>query len=703
MQPRPVDTIVPQVVAAQGGCVVVAPPGSGKTTRIPPALLEVVDGKVLLLQPRRVAARACARFIAFEQGWRIGQQIGWRIRFENTCGPTTRLEVLTEGMLTRRLQADPFLDGVGCVVLDEFHERSVHADLALAMLRESGVRTVVMSATLDAGPVAAFLGVPAFEAQGRSFPVEVTHAVGSLPGLVRKYAAADGHTLVFLPGVREIDELARAVSDLEPLRLHGRLDSAQQDKALAPSRRPKMVLSTNVAETSVTLDGVTQVIDTGLAKVPRFDVAAGVDRLELVRISRASADQRAGRAGRTGPGRCLRLWPEKESLRAHDVPEVQRVDLAPAVLQLLAWGADPLAFEWFERPAAGALQAALQLVRSLGDAETLAVFPLHPRLAAALARAHELGAPATLDVLAELSRDGRARRQLERLAKRHLGPWRDHGVDPALALLAGFGDRAGVRRGMGQRYQLADGQGATLDEPGPELLIALEVTGGAGDHRIRRWVPLDSLPTERVRVTEWKDNAVWTGEVEAHGKLIFSRQRGGQVDLERARQLVLENCSPQDLNWDEALWRRVDLARKVDPSLPTLDRLACFEMAAETCRSKKELRAFTGWLDPWPWPARQRLEQLCPTELRGPRGRRLRVRYTEEGPLISARVQHLFGWEDAPRIAGRAPRIELLSPANRPVQLTSDLRGFWAGSYKEVRKEMRGRYPKHDWPEDPTR
>ena len=703
MQPRPVDVIVPQVLAAEGGCVVVAPPGSGKTTRIPPALLDVVQGQVLLLQPRRVAARACARFIAYERGWTVGQQIGWRIRFENTCGPNTRLQVLTEGLLTRRLQDDPFLEGVGCVVLDEFHERSLHADLALAMLREVGTRIVVMSATLDPGPVADFLGLPVFRAKGRSFPVEVSHEVGGLAQLVRKHRATRGHTLVFLPGVREIQELAAAVSDLDPLPLHGRLDGPAQDRALSPSDAPKLVLSTNIAETSVTLDGVQQVIDSGLAKIPRFDVTAGVDCLELQRIARANADQRAGRAGRTGPGRCLRAWSEKESMRAWPVPEVRRVDLAPAVLQLLAWGVDPLEFGWFERPAEGALQAAAALVRGLGDHEVLARFPLHPRHAAALVAAHRLGCPEVLDLLADISRDGRARRQLERLARQVLGPWRDRGVDPAEAMRAGFFDRVALRRGDSSRYQLADGQGARLNEPGPELLVALELQGGEGEHRIRRWLPLHDVPREVVEVTCWREGAVWHGVEERHRELVFSRQRQGRADAELATELMRQNCSADDVGWDERLGLRVALARAVDGSLPPLTRGTAFEVAVGVCRSRKELRAFSGWLDRWSWPQKQRLGALCPLELKGPRGHRLRVMYTPEGPLISARVQHLFGWNEAPRIAGVAPRVELLSPANRPVQRTSDLAGFWAGSYAEVRKEMRGRYPKHHWPEDPRR
>ena len=684
--------------------MVVAPPGSGKTTRIPPALLDVVEGKVLLLQPRRVAARACARFIAQEQGWTLGEQIGWRIRFENTCGPRTRLEVLTEGLLTRRLQDDPFLEGVGCVVLDEFHERSLHADLALAMLREIELRVVVMSATMDAGQVAEFLGVPVFQTQGRSFPVQVEHAQGSLPALVRAHRANEGHTLVFLPGVREIDELARALSDLCPLPLHGRLDGPTQDRALAPSSRPKLVLSTNIAETSVTLDGVRQVIDTGLARVPRFDPAAQVDRLETLRISRASADQRAGRAGRTGPGRCLRVWSDKERLRDFEEPEVRRVDLASAALQLLAWGVDPLTFGWFEAPSPGPLQVATELVRGLGDPQLLARFPLHPRQAAALVSAHRAGCVEALDWLSE--GDGRVRSQLRRLGVRHLGPWRQSGsdvggADVGEALRPGFFDRVGLRRGRSQRYQLSGGQGAVLGEPGPELLLALELSGGQAEHRIRRWVPLESVPTSSHPVTRWEGGRAWSGVEERYGALVLARKQGGRPDPEALAALILEHCGEGDLNWDAELELRVRLARGVEASLPELDRGKALVQAAGECTSAAQLKAWTGWLDRWTWAQRQRLDGLCPERIRGPRGHGLRVRYTAEGPVLSARVQHLFGWSDAPRVAGVPLTVELLSPANRPVQVTSDLAGFWRGSYAEVRREMRGRYPKHDWPEQP--
>ncbi len=720
LTPLPVDGVVADVVAAEQGCVLVAPPGSGKTTRVPPALAAAVDGKVLLLQPRRAAARLVARRIAAEQGWRIGEHIGWRMRFDTRCGPRSRIEVLTEGVLTRMIQRDPFLEGVAAVILDEFHERSVHADLALALLAEIGARIVVMSATLDAAPVAAFLDVPVIRAAGRAFPVQITHEAAPLPALVRRHRSKTGHTLVFLPGVREIEALARATEDLSPIPLHGRLPAAAQDRALAPSATPKLVLSTNIAETSVTLEGVETVIDSGLVKIARFDPGSQTDRLDTMRVSRASADQRAGRAGRTAPGACVRAWSAKEPLEPSSPPEVARVDLAPAVLQLRAWGVDPLTFRWFERPPDGALRAALALVDRLPHRERLAELPLHPRLAAALLTGHARGCPRVIDALALLSLPGdgdleaqtltrearRVRDQLRRLSQR-FGAWPSVETDIGPSLLAGFPDRAGLRRADTERYQLSDGQGARLRGGGPRLIIALETAGGSaasGRHRephIRRWVGLESIPTSRRVVTEWRDGAARSSRIDAFGAVIVARHPGPAVTDETARALVRANCTPDDLGWDPELDRRVELARSVDSTLPPLDRAAVFEQATHAARSRADLAAFTGWLDGWTWNQRRRLDRLCPKRLVVPSGSRVRIRYTPQGPALSARVQQLFGWTDTPTIAGRALRIELLSPAGRPVQVTEDLGGFWTGSYAAVRREMRGRYPKHAWPEDP--
>ncbi len=705
MIPLPVDAVVPDVLAATRGCVLVAPPGSGKTTRVPPALVGAVDGQVLLLQPRRVAARLAARRIAWERGWRIGEQIGWRVRFEDTTGPNTRLEVLTEGLLTRRLQSDPFLDGVGCVVLDEFHERSQHADLALALLRDAGHRVVVMSATLAADPVARYLDVPVIRAGGRAFEVAIRHEAGELAEVVRRERSTTGHTLVFLEGVRAIEQVAGSLRDLAPLPLHGRLSPEAQDAALAPSHTPKIVLATNVAETSVTLEGVELVVDSGLAKVPHFDAPTGVERLETVRISRASADQRAGRAGRTGPGRCVRLWSSKERLREAELPELARVDLAPIAAQVLAWGADPLDFPWFEAPPEGPLRAALALVRKLGEPGLLTRFPLHPRAAAVLVAAQAAGCPEALDVLASLSlpaERGRVRAQLRRLGERHLGPWRVGSTPVGEVLRAGYPDRVAQRRD-GRRYLMADGQGVVLDTEGPELVVALELAGGRGrEHLVRRWEPIDRVPATRGLETDWWQGRVRHAMVERFGAIVLCRGSVSSLpDPERVHELVCAHCAPSDVSWPAELVARVGLAREIDPSLPALDREQAFGAAAWEVRSLAQLRAWSGHLDRWTHRQRQALDRLCPERLQVPSGSRLGVRYEAEGPVLSARVQQLFGWEDAPRVGGRRLRVELLSPANRPVQVTDDLAGFWSGSYAAVRRELRGRYPKHAWPEDP--
>jgi ATP-dependent helicase HrpB len=434
----PIDAVVPEVLDAlrhRGVAVVCAPPGAGKTTRIPPALLDAPGllrpdaSRVILLQPRRVAARAAATRMAAERGGEVGGEVGYQVRLERRIGPATRLEVLTEGILTRRLLADPYLEGVGAVILDEFHERSIHTDLAIALLNEvrstvrDDLKLVVMSATLDAGPIARYLGdAPIVRSEGRTFPVAVEYQApararepvsGRVERALRSLSDTGtdlGDVLVFLPGWDEIRRTQRAIEPLARdcgwlvLPLHGSLPAAEQDRALRPADRRKIVLSTNVAETSLTIDGVTVVIDSGLVRSASYDARRGLDRLDLERISRASADQRAGRAGRTAPGRCVRLWAERESrgMATFDVPEIRRVDMAPAVLTLHAWGTrDVRSFGWFEPPASAALAGAERLLRMLGaldaegrltsEGERLVSWPVHPRIGRLLQASVEAG------------------------------------------------------------------------------------------------------------------------------------------------------------------------------------------------------------------------------------------------------------------------------------------------------------------------
>ncbi len=479
--PLPIDAHVEQIVAhvrAHRSAVIVAPPGSGKTTRIPPALTTL--GKTILLQPRRVAARALTRRIAHERGWKIGEEIGWQIRFERRFSSRTQLLVATEGILTARLQSDPLLSEFRVVVLDEFHERSIHADLALALVRQAAIARddlaiVVMSATLDAGPLAQFLGARVFDIATRTFPIEIAYAPNA--GL-RDVIPPNGDVLVFLAGAREINRATAELRDLETLPLHGSLDVDAQERAIAPSPRRKIILATNIAETSLTVEGVNTVIDTGVHKVLRFDPETAIDHLVIERISRDSADQRAGRAGRTAPGRAVRLWDERDILRPHREPEVRRVDLASAVLDVIGWGGDPKTFEWFERPPQERLDAAILLLSQLGDLDELRKFPLHPRLARVLIDAH--GADEAIEICAHLMNEDV--RDLSTIVRNILGKSHRRHVDDATlrrALLAGYPDRVAVRRGSG--VLLSSGTGATLareiDDGRSEFLVVLEITG----------------------------------------------------------------------------------------------------------------------------------------------------------------------------------------------------------------------------------
>ena len=808
----PIDGVLPELLAAlaERPCaVVVAPPGSGKTTRVPPALLELGPGSVLVLQPRRVAARLAARRIADERGSRVGAEVGYRTRFDRKVSAATRIEVLTEGLLLRRLQSDPFLEGVSAVVLDEFHERSLDIDLAIALLKEvqqdarDDLKLVVMSATLDAGPVAAFLGpdrCAIIEAGGRAFPVE--HHFDARPSRMRlgdRVAAAirqelgaqgtPGHVLVFLPGVGEIHATARALEDgdlpddVTVHLLHGGLRAKEQDAALAPASGRKVVLSTNIAETSITLQGVRSVIDTGLAKIPRFDLATGITRIELQRIPRASADQRAGRAGRTGPGRCRRLWTEAEDrqLTPDPVPAVRRVDLAPVALQLRAWGADPATFDWFERPSDDALRTATGLLDSLGATDAtgitplgrqLATLPLHPRLGRVLLAGGDVLASAATAVALLASRDILRRGadpgledddlalRLAHIAARELGDRLPRDVDRAAvdevrrvrdqllraardlpepprsgapplsaALLAGYPDRVGLRRAGGERFLLASGTGARLAPSSAarnaELILALGLDVGprGGEPTIRIAAPIepDWLDVEeRAEVVfDPEREAVVQRRVRRYGALLLSEQPAtGRAPedavtaclLEAAQGIGADRLLTLDRDAEEVVGR-IATVRSVAPELDLPDPLA--DLLPRLCagrRSFAQLRKANvakAVLESLTWPQRSGLDRLAPERLRVPSGSNIRLRYDPKGvdpPVLAARIQQLFGMNETPRIArGRVSvLVHLLAPNNRPAQVTRDLASFWSTTYPDVRKDLRGRYPKHAWPEDPT-
>jgi ATP-dependent helicase HrpB len=681
--PLPVDLHLDDILAlvrSERRVVIVAPPGAGKTTRIPPLLASL--GPTILLQPRRVAARALARRIAFERGWTIGEEIGWQIRFERRFSARTRLLVATEGILTARLQADPLLTDFSVVILDEFHERSIHADLALALVKQAAdargdLALVVMSATMDAEPVARFIGGRIVTIDARTFPIDLRYSPDStMAQAVREVAkSASGHILCFLPGAREIESTRRELPGMNVLPLHGSLNVDAQELALASSSTRKIILATNVAETSLTVEGVTDVIDSGLQKVLRFDAETAVDHLQTEMISLDSADQRAGRAGRTQPGRATRLWDERMILRPHREPEVRRVDLASPVLDILAWGGDPMTFEWYERPPEHRIQAAVELLRRLRAVEDrLGRLPLHPRLARVLqdggenavrvcallsADVRNIGSGDAL-TLADSTRLDAAARELSRLAKGR--------GDVRRALLAGYPDRVAMRREPGSlRLFLSSGTGAVLaKESGMhegEFLVALDVSGGQ-----EALVRIASI-VERTWLEPTHEDVVHTlkpdGKVRATKRVWYDhlllREFNVTPDADEARRLTEEHALR---NADPQLVRRI---------------------------------AFAG-------NDRQRLDHLAPERIALPSGRTAKLEYQEDGSVVaSVKLQELFGLADTPRIGPHKTPVTfaLLSPAGRPVQVTRDLRSFWNGTYQEVRKEMRARYPRHPWPEDP--
>jgi ATP-dependent helicase HrpB len=698
---RHIDAIV-TLVRREKAAVVVAPPGSGKTTRIPPALARL--GRTILLQPRRVAARALARRIAFEQGWTIGEEIGWQIRFERRFSDRTRLLVATEGILTARLQADPLLSEFDVVILDEFHERSIHADLALALVRQAALSrddlaVVVMSATMDATAVASFLGAEIVDIDARRFPVEVLYRPnGSMTDAVREAARdAKGHILCFLPGAREIERTRNELAMPNVLPLHGSLDVDAQERALAPSRERKIILATNVAETSLTVEGVTDVIDSGLQKVLRFDAETAIDHLETELISLDSAEQRAGRAGRTAPGRTTRLWDERMILRPHREPEVRRVDLASAALDIVAWGGDPRTFEWFERPPDHRIESAMSLLVQLGAiegrrltklGEELRRVPLHPRLARVLHDAGEAG----LRVCALLSENTRAIGSGDALtladsprldaAARELSRVARGEGDVRRALLAAYPDRVAMRREPNSpRLLLASGTGVEVKDPAllaGEFLVALDVSGELV--RIASPVEREWLePTHRDVVHTLANGKVKAMERVWYGAILL-REHAVAADPEETRRL---KNSELRTSIGDGLLRRIAFARL------DVDWDALIETTGTT-----EL----------PFDVRRRLERDAPERLPLPSGRTTALDYRDDGSVVaSVKLQELFGLADTPRLGpAKTPvTFALLSPAGRPVQVTSDLKSFWTTGYQEVRRELRARYPKHPWPEDP--
>lgn len=758
--PLPIDAHLPAVVdalASHRAAVLVATPGAGKTTRVPPALVD--HGHVLVLQPRRVAVRAVASRIAAERGWTIGREVGWHVRFERRFAPETPLVVVTEGILTARLQQDPLLSDITTVVLDEFHERSIHADLGLALVRQAwlardDLRVLVMSATLDTAPVARFLGdCPVVDVPGATFPLAVDYAPGEdMATAVRAvWPRTSGHVLCFLPGAREIeraraDVVARGGIDGDVLPLHGSLDGAAQDAAIAPSPRRRVILATNIAETSLTVPGVSTVVDAGLVKVARYDHARGIDDLVTERVTLDSADQRAGRAARLGPGLVRRLWDARDRLRPTREPDIARIDLAGPVLDLLAWGASPWTFEWFERPDDDALGAAITRLQRLGALEggdrapaitalgrRLQRLPIPPRLARVLVEGR--GAPnvalacallaegrttspgaasTTCDLLGLIDRPAdlpphvaQVARELARLADGDRGAASEE--DLRRALHAGYADRLARRRiGTPDRLVLASGHGASLGrESGVrdgEFLVALDVMAastreGAAEARVRsasrvepEWiVPTAVTVDHRLDAASGRVRAVEVAKVDA----LVLRERPVAADPAVAAAILAEawEARPRS-DADEALLRRLRFARL------EIDRLAVVRAAAAAASSLETIVL----ADHLPWDVRARLADLAPTSLPVPSGRTAPLTYGADGSVTaSVKLQELFGLAETPRLGpAQVPvTFSLLAPNGRPVQTTRDLRSFWQGAYQEVRRELRGRYPKHPWPDDP--
>lgn len=818
-EPLPIDEVLPAIVEAvstAGAAVITAPTGAGKTTRVPPALLGVCSGRIVMLEPRRVASRAAARRMASERGWTLGRQAGYQVRLDRVWSDETRILVVTEGILTRMLQDDPLLEGVGAVILDEFHERSIHADLALAMVRQvrrarDGLAIVVMSATIDPEPVAAYLGgCPVVTGQGRSHPVEILHLdqPESHPlleplgkGVKLVLGKTGGDVLVFLPGVREIRQATRrlerlaAEQDLDLVPLYGDLPGEAQDAALEPGRRRRVVLATNVAETSITIPSVTGVLDTGLARVPRYDAATGLDRLEVVRISRASAAQRAGRAGRTAPGVCLRLWTGTETamMREEQDPEILRIDLSSTVLELLAWGEDPERFGWFEPPGAGSIERAVRLLRRLGAVDdgsitstgrSMSRLPVHPRLARLVLEAHGLGHTGTACLLAallserspvhtkidperrgprfrsrsdvldrlaavsgeespfeedEINRGAvrfirRAGKHLADVAGRRLGKEGEPscGREETLlrSILAAYPDKVARRRGRGSdRAVMVGGRGvrlvpesAVLDD---ELFVAADVDAGRRGERSELLVRQASgvEPDWLEGLVRREEHVFVEDRVRAIERTLYEdlaiREKPGRIDPTRAAQILASHAS-RDL--DRALelgeeplrtFRarvRFLAAHMPGLGLPDLDRehlvsllpLICTGRSSyEEVRKAGVVEIITGTLG---HDRVRALDREAPERIEVPGGSRIRLDYTADGPpILAVRIQEAFGMRDTPRVAGgRVPvMLHLLAPNMRPQQVTQDLASFWTNTYPEVRRELRGRYPKHAWPEDP--
>lgn len=802
----PIDAVLPQVLdcLTQSGRVVLqAPPGAGKTTRTPLAILESgqCPGKILMLEPRRLAARAAAERMADTLGEKLGETVGYRIRGQSKIGPNTRIEVLTEGILTRMIQADPELPGVGAILFDEFHERSLAADLGLALaweLRETlreDLWLVVMSATLDAAPVAALLDdAPIVTSAGRSFPVELTYLPRPAPKdlpfeaqarslILQAVADTEGGILVFLPGEAEIRRTKAALQDHLPkncvLRpLLGNLPFAEQQLAIRPEARKnlrKIVLATAIAETSLTIQDVRVVVDCGRARRARYDPEKGLQRLVTERVSKAEATQRAGRAGRVAAGRCYRMWARAEegAMPAFAPPEIAISDLAPLALELAQWGSGPEDLAFLTPPAPGPWAQAKALLGQLGalsdgrltpHGAALAKLPLHPRLAQMLLQAGPRAAPLAAllsdrDILSTQNCDlTPALTALTRPTgnKEQAGPIRDHSaldrikqeakrlsrlapkgtreiaLSPAQCLALAYPERVAQRRpGPQPRYIMAGGKGAVLardDSLANARYLVISDLGNphfstGPDPKIRRALALGEAELREVFADQitWETLCHWSkrhrrviaNRSEMLGALSLTQEVWRDAPSEAQAAAMVEGVQQMGLRLPKAarlLQARV--AAAPPGQFPDLSDTALLEAAPEWLApyltgltTEQDWKAF----DPLPaleayigWAALRQLEKIAPAHFTTPLGRKIAIDYSGDSPAIELRIQEIFGQTRHPMIGDHPLKVTLLSPAHRPIQVTTDIPGFWTGSYADVRKDMRAQYPKHPWPEDPT-
>ncbi len=786
----PIDAVLPQVIAAlraRGRVVLQAPPGAGKTTRVPLAMLEagVTPGRILMLEPRRLAARTAAERMARTRGEDVGQTVGFRVRGASAVSKATRIEVVTEGILTRMLQDAPDLPGVGAVIFDEFHERSLNADLGLALCLEvagalrDDLLLVAMSATLDAAPVAALMDAPVVTSEGRSFAVEsrwlersvgqtrFENAVADL--VLRALAESAGSALVFLPGegeIRRVETLLRGQvpRDCQIAPLFGAMDFKAQHAAIAPAGSGrKVVLATSIAETSLTIEGITIVVDGGRARRAMFDPASSMSRLVTERVTRAEAAQRAGRAGRLSEGVAYKLWTrgEEGALAAYPPAEIEVGDLTGFALELALWGARAEALSFVTLPHEGRLaeaQAVLRMLDALDDAghitvhgRALARLPLHPRLAHMVARGGAAapmlaavmaerdplrGAPVDLSLRLDAATGkrrvveahaptlARIRQEAKRLSRGQSaeGP-NDVGVLAALA----YPDRIGLRRkGEAARFVLSGGKGAVMPAQDPlagaRLIVATDLDGDPREARIRQAAPLSEADLRETFADQiaWHDVCSWsrregrvlTRQQERFGALVLADRNWTLTPDDEVSMAMLDGVRQLGFAPAPAASRFLSRARLMGDPFPDFSEAHLMATVRDWLlphlagvRSTGEWKAFdlmpalTARLT---WEETQALDRAAPANFETPLGRRVPIVYALEQPAISVRLQEMFGVTRHPTVAGQPLQVTLLSPAQRPVQVTTDLPGFWASSYADVRKDMRGRYPRHPWPEDPT-